>query len=279
MSDLYYDLPKLTPEEMALPVYKYYSGYPLHKPGPLYAQLLAQGAMDPKDALPAEQWLNHLTVQGYSAVEYGYCMMPEGYGYIANYSVLPGNITPQMRMWYVRWLNIHSRHLPPGCGNIRYKLWNPADHIDHGLVDGDFKKGIYTLETLDMGKGEKPIRSVRHNFDVRDYGFPEEKYEKLIHSGAAVTSCWESFDCPGSHLVLSITRPCPLGGTETLSREWIGFKAENGKIVRDMDTPDFMQCEEYLRKVQIHNTVEQQHLATFLPDLYEEYSRLPEDAD
>ena len=34
-----------------------------------------------------------------------------------------------------------------GCGNIRYKLWNQVDHLDHGLVDGDFKKGIYTLET------------------------------------------------------------------------------------------------------------------------------------
>ena len=40
-----------------------------------------------------------------------------------------------------------------------------------------------------------------------------------------------------------------------------------------------MLCEEYLRNVQIHNTVEQQHLATFLPDLYAEYSQLPKNAD
>ena len=46
-----------------------------------------------------------------------------------------------------------------------------------------------------------------------------------------------------------------------------------------METPDFMLCEKYLRDVQIHNTVEQQHLATFLPDLYAEYSPLPKNAD
>ena len=276
-----YPIPPLTPEEAALPIAKYYTDYPLHYPNPLYSQLLDQGAMDPKDAIPVENWLDLLTVDRYCKVEYGYCMMPEGYGYIANYSVLPGNITPEMRMWYVRWLNIQSKNLPKGVGNIRYKLWNQMDHIDHGLVNGDMKQGIYTLERLDMGRLEEEvaIRSIRHNFDVRDYGFPEEKYEELQKAGVAITSCWESFDCPGSHLVLSVTRRCPLGGTETCSREWIGYKAENGKIVRDLETPDFMLCEQYLRDVQIHNTVEQQHLATFLPELYAEYKDLPRDAD
>lgn len=279
MRPLYYDIPELTPDEKKLPVSKYYTDYPLHTPNPLYSQLLDQGAIDPSDALTLDHWLDLLQPEGYSKVEYGYCMMPDGTGYIANYSVLPDSVTPEMRMWYVRWLNIHSRNLPEGCGNIRYKLWNQVDHIDHGLVDGDFKKGIYTLETLDMGQGETPIRSVRHNFDVRDYGVSEERYQALADAHVAITSCWESFDCPGSHLVLSVTRPCPLGGVETLSREWIGYRAENGKIVRNYETPDFMLCEQYLRNIQIHNTVEQQHLATFLPKLYAEYSKLEKDAD
>lgn len=276
-----YDIPELTPAEKALPVSKYYTDYPLHYPNPLYTQLLAQGAMNPEDAQTIDHCFSHLRAEGYDKIEYGYCMMPDGTGYIANYSVIPGNVTPEMRMWYVRWFNIHSEHLPEGCGNIRYKLWNQVDHIDHGLVDGDFKKGIYTLETLDMGQSGKgaAIRSVRHNFDVRDYGFPEEQYEELQKAGVGITSCWESFDCPGSHLVLSVTRPCPLGGIETCSREWIGYRAENGNFVWDPETPDFMLCEQYLRNVQIHNTVEQQHLATFLPDLYAEYHNLPMNAD
>ncbi|MCD8014895.1 MAG: hypothetical protein LUG99_17315 [Lachnospiraceae bacterium] len=274
-----YEIPELTEEEKKLPIAKYYYNYPLHHPNPLYSQLLDQGAMDPADAQPVDHCFDHLRAEGYGKVEYGYCMMPDGCGYIANYSVLSDKVTPQMRMWYVRWINIHSKNLPQGVGNIRYKLWNQVDHIEHGLVDGDFKKGIYTLETLDMGRGSEAIRSIRHNFDVRDYGFPEEKYEELRKANVAITSCWESFDVPGSHLVLSVTRPCPLGGVETLSREWIGYKAENGNIVRDTETPDFMLCEQYLRDVQIHNTVEQQHLSTFLPELYAEYSDLPMDAD
>lgn len=279
MRQLYYELPQLTEAEKALPVYKYYRDYPLHTVGPLFNQILKMGAMDKKEALTLDRWQELFREEGYDDIEYGYCMLDDRTGYIANYSVLPGEVTPQMRMWYVKWMNIHSKNLPVNCGNIRYKLWNQVDHIDHGLVDGDFKKGIYTLETLDMGAGEKPIRSVRHNFDIRDYGFSEEKYEKLTKLGIGITSCWESFECPGSHLVLSITRKCPLGGTETCSREWIGWKAENGKFIRDDETPDFMLNENYLRNVQIHNTVEQQHMATFLPALYREYSELEMDAD
>ena len=276
-----YEIPKLSEAEQKLPVSKYYEDYPLYYPNPLYSQLLELGAMKAEEALPVDRWLELLTIDEYMKVEYGYCMMPDGTGYIANYSVLPGNVTPEMRMWYVKWMNIHSKNLPENCGNIRYKLWNQRDHIDHGLVNGDFKQGIYTLETLSMGRDEKerPHLSIRHNFDVRDYGFSEERYKRLKEAGVAITSCWESFDCPGSHLVLSVTRKCPTGGVETCSREWIGYRAENGKIIRDMQTPEFMLTEEYLRDVQIHNTVEQQHLAAFLPKLYEEYKDLPVDAD
>lgn len=275
----FYDIPELTEAERRLPVSKYYYNFPLHRPGPLYRQLLSAGPMDPADTLPLERWTELFYPSGYEKVEYGYCMLSDGTGYIANYSVLPDSVTPEMRMWYVRWINIHSKNLPNGAGNIRYKLWNPVDHVDHGLVDGDYKKGIYTLESLDMGRGGKAHRSVRHNFDVRDYGLAEARYQELVRSGAAITACWESFDVPGSHLVLSVTRKCPFGGVETRSREWIGYRAENGRFVRDYETPEFMLCEQYLRDVQIHNTVEQQHLATFLPQLYAEYKDKPVDAD
>ena len=279
MSDIAYKIPELTPGEAALPIAKYYTDYPLHKPNPLYSQLLDRGPIDPADAQPVTDPFRHMRVEGYDKVEYGYCMMPDGTGYMATYTTLPESVTAQMRMWYVRWMNIKSKNLPEGVGNIRYKLWNQVDHIDHGLVDGDFKKGIYTLETLDMGAGSKAIQSVRHDFDIRDYGFPAEKYDELVAAGIGITACWESFDCPGSHLVMSVTRPCPLGGVETVVREWIGWKAENGKFVRDYDTPDFMLTEQYLRDVMIHNTVEQQHLGTFLPRLYAEYSGKEKDAD
>jgi hypothetical protein len=49
--------------------------------------------------------------------------------------------------------------------------------------------------------------------------------------------------------------------------------------VRDLDTPAFMLCEEYLKKVIIHATVEAQQLSKFLPELYAHYKDLPDDED
>jgi hypothetical protein len=35
-------------------------------------------------------------------------------------------------------------------GNLKYKIWNPADHYDHGFIKGkDKHDGIYTVESLD----------------------------------------------------------------------------------------------------------------------------------
>ena len=98
MNSLTYKLPELTPLEKALPVSKYYTDYPLHKPNPLYSQLLDAGAMNPGDALPLDRWFDLLRPEGYDKVEYGYCMMPDGTGYIANYSVLSDRVTPEMKM-------------------------------------------------------------------------------------------------------------------------------------------------------------------------------------
>jgi hypothetical protein len=66
---------------------------------------------------------------------------------------------------------------------------------------------------------------------------------------------------------------------EKCTREWIGYGIVNGKVTRDYTTPDFMLCEEYLRKALVHGTIEAQHLALFLPELYNEYHELPLDAD
>lgn len=130
-----YELPKLTPEEAALPISKYYTNYPLHYPNPLYSQLLDQGAMDPADALPVERWLDLLTADGYMKVEYGYCMLPDGTGYIATYMRIPENVDVKKMFWYLNWLNIHPKSQPAGTGNLRYKIWNPADHWDHYFVN------------------------------------------------------------------------------------------------------------------------------------------------
>lgn len=182
-------------------------------------------------------------------------------------------------MWYVCWLNIHSKNLPEGCGNIRYKLWNPADHGDHYFVNWeDASEGVHTTESLDLGEGDRKYDTIRHSFNLREYGLTDEKIAELKASGCPVkeTSDWESFDEAGFHLTLGQIRPCSAGGWERRSVEWIGWRPKNGKLVREMRT----KCDEaYLRKVAYHTLIEWYHMTDFINDLYDTYHDLPLDAD
>ena len=61
----------------------------------------------------------------------------------------------------------HRKGMPAGQGNLKYKIWNPLDHWDHGFVNGKDKiDGIWTVETLDLGEGEAPVYTIRHHVDL-----------------------------------------------------------------------------------------------------------------
>jgi len=139
----------------------------------------------------------------------------------------------------------------------------------------DDKDGVWSLETLDLGAGGDPSKgmpAVSHNIALLEYGLSPEKKAELEAADCRVEACWEEFDEPGHHLVLRFSRPCPLGGRESMNCEWMGYWAKDGKIVRD---PETKVDETYLRNVLIHNTIERAHLAQVLPDLYEEFHDKP----
>lgn len=270
---------KLFPEEENMPLAKYYYNYSVHMPNPLEMQIINDGPMDIQEAIMPEHFMDLLRPSGYDKVEMGYCMFPDGSGYVATYRVRPANISAEMERWYRDWRNKKSKSMIPGHGNLRYKIWLPADHVDHYYVNWiDGSDGVFTTESLDLGEGERKYNTIRHQFDLRDFGLTDKKLKELQDAGCQTNGkgSWESFDEPGSHLCLSYSRPCPGGGIETRSREWIGWRPVNGKLVRDKST----YCtEEYLKKVVLHTTIEWEHLYEFLPDLYAEYREQPEDAD
>jgi len=277
---------ELSDAERALPLAKYWD-LPLHRVGPLQRQLIDAGPMDPAKATPPERFTDLLRPVGYEDVEYGYCMREDGTGYLAVYTTYPG-CTPAMLGWYFRWINLRSRSMPEGVGNLRYKIWNQADHWDHGFINGvDKSGGIYTVESLDLGEGEEKFWSVRHALDPRDFGLSEERHRELLAAGCFVDCCTESFHpvsdpsvtLPGTHLFMTLSRINPWGVLEKITREWIGYGVEDGEIVRDLSTPDWMLSEQYLKKVITHSTTEAQQLSKFLPELYAEYKDLPDDAD
>jgi len=52
---------------------------------------------------------------------------------------------------------------------------------------------------------------------------------------------------------------------------------KDGKIVRDENTPSSMLCEEFLKKVVIHASVEGQQGIKWIPELYAKYHNRPDD--
>ena len=276
----YQTMQKLNKVEQLMPLAKYFYNYPMKDLPRDVKDVIFGHPMDPAKAIKPENFLDWLQPCGkYLEHENGYCMFPDGSGYIATYMKIPANIEVRKIFWYLNWLNVHPKSQPEGTGNLRYKIWNPADHWDHYFVNWqDASEGVHTTESLDLGEGDRQYDTIRHSFNLRECGLTQARIDELKASGLNVkeTSDWESFDFAGSHLTLGQIRPCPEGGWERRSVEWIGWRPKDGKPVREPRTP----CDEaYLRKVAYHTLIEWYHLMDFINDLYEEYHDLPIDAD
>lgn len=289
--------PRLTPEERALPLSKYYD-IPLHTVGPLFQEILDRGPLDPKDALPVERWTEHLQMPGvYDRPVFGYCLMEGGKsGYISAYSVYP-NCTTKMMGWWFNWINIPCKSQPAGRGNIKYKIWGPPGHWTHAFVNGvDRGGGIMVQESLDFLQRQgtpfgQRICTIRYGIDLTEYGVSEQKLRELNEAGIWIDPAVEKFydledyekgiltPALGTHLMLTMSRPCPTGGMEKWTNEWFGYTAENGKILYDDTIPDYKLTNDWLNMALVHATVEAQQLGKFLPELYEEYHDKPADAD
>ncbi|MBE6017590.1 MAG: hypothetical protein E7233_08290 [Lachnospiraceae bacterium] len=271
----YNTMQELCPEEKAMPLSKFYYDYPVHDlPQEEKDQLFAD-PVDYRKIPDAPHFLDWFTPLGeYTDYESAHCMFPDGSGFISTYIRLPKDLDVKKIFWYLNWLNFHCKSQPEGTGNIRYKIWNPADHWDHYFINWkDKSEGIHTTESLDLGEGDRQYDTIRHPYNMREYGLTQEIMDRC---GVGEMGEYETFDFEGAHLCFGQIRPHPEGGFERRSAEWIGWRPENGKIVRVEKTP----CsEEYLKKVAYHTVLEWKHLTTFIDDLYDEYSKLPNDAD
>ena len=268
------------PEETQSPLYRYYTDYPLYAPPSNVMEYIDQnGCMDPEQAIQPQDFTNLLNADCYDEREIGYCLFPDGSGYVAAYGIRPSYITDEMEDWYRKWCKEQSCVAVYGHGNLRYKIANPADHFDcHYVNHEDGRLGTYYRRSIDLGSGGRQRQIIRHSFDLKDFGVDAEWLAELEKQGCRCggRGYFETFDVPGTTLCLSVTRPCPLGGTEIRSRKWVGWRPVNGMLVRD----PYTKCtEEYLKKLLIHTLVGRMHLYSFLHELYEEYHDLPTNAD
>lgn len=118
------ELKELTAEEKLKPYSKYYY-QPAAAPPPHLAALLEHPMpIDSAKALPIKR-LNELLNPGHLEVETGYCVMPDGSGYVAVLNTMPG-VTVDMMRWWLAWFVLED---------LRYKIWFPRDHFGVKISD------------------------------------------------------------------------------------------------------------------------------------------------
>lgn len=267
--------PPLSPEERNIPYSKYYN-LELEGPDQFARQILSKGPMDPADAVPVERRFDSIDPEAYLDVELGYCLMPDGSGYVTAYDYLP-NIHPNMIDWWFRWFNVKTANMPEGRGNLRYKIWCPPDHFDHGNVNPDNPDdGTVMHESLDLGAGMSKLRSMRLPIYPSLTTLPPEKAAAMKKAGCSYGFSALTTEGLTSRISCRVVRPRG-GGAEVFNRIWYGYAVRGGKIVRDLN--GVQADEERMRIIAIHNIVEVRHLAKLLPPLYAEYGAKPFDED
>ena len=252
---------ELTAEEKALSYSKYYY-MEMAKPDQTIVDRVLQGPIDPKDALRRED-VNDLLNLGYLASEFGYCVMPDGSGYVSNIVKMPG-VIPEMFDWWFLWHGLHP---------LRYKIWDPDAHLDVQVGNEDRKR----LLDLNIPMRER-IWGVKHHIkedmglgsvfeaelifqSPEEFGFDMTRF-KSPNAGTAI--CGGGFMC---HFIREID-----GGVELRTRFWLGWTVVDKKPVRGQGplSESVPNQEFVLKTITLHNIKEFTNLAKILPLVYAE---------
>ena len=263
----------LTDEERTKPYAAYFDRAPVLPSTDALAPM--EQPIDPSNALFPEN-LNDILKPGYLAAETGWCVMPNGTGYVSCLTKMPG-ISSQMVDWWFAW---HA--LEP----LRYKIWWPEGHADLQISDEARKRILdpavpmsqknhglahHVLEDIGGGAYDK----IRIQFmSPEDYGFDMSLFKAPNVSALAagvgyVRSTRAPFFIPAipvmmCHLIRDID-----GGIEFRTRFWMGYDIVNRKPKKKL--PPFIKIPARIpRGLAIHCVYEYTNLASFLPQIYEE---------
>jgi hypothetical protein len=249
-------------EEMSLPYYKYYARdlapIPQEK-----LDVLQQGPSS-VPAIPFAEKDRFLKGEDGDYCQLGYGIQPDGTGFVCNTTYMPG-VTGEMLDWWFPWHSVGA--------DLRYKLWDPEDHYfaraDNVPYVVDPKVPIHQktwgvnhqiLEDLGQGKGMLTLCFK----SPKDFGYDPalvggEKCQSLVCAigaglnSAAMTHKWYPYQ----------------DGVMFCSRFWMGFRMENGQIVKAL--PEGASIPEAAPKgLFAHNIKEFTNLASILPEIYAE---------
>jgi hypothetical protein len=239
----------LSVAEKKKPYAKYFY-MPMAPVDPAMIDSVTKGPIDPSRALTYER-LNDLLKPGYLKSEIGYCILPDGTGYVSSIVKMPG-VTAEMFDWWFTW-----HQLDP----LRYKIWDHYVHYDVYVNDIAKKKLLskkipmheknwdithHANEDIGMGAMEIPISFV----SPREFGFDMSQF-KVPNVSTAICAI-------GGSKMVHIARSID-GGIELRTRFW--FPAQANVPLALLKGLNYHALEEYT------------NLARILPMLYAEYGQ------
>ena len=267
----------LSPEELKIPYAKYFDSLPVDGPTEEERAMLAQ-PLPMEEILPIEQAKNFVLSNGaFVGAGNGWRILPDGRSYTANCMVLPG-LTVELCQWWFQWLNHPPKSVPRKYGNLRYKIWCPPDHWDHGFrTAGDPTSGSRICESFDLGAGDEPKVLLGSGGDPAALGITEEMLAAARREGRFPgVGC--GFDAEENPTTVGVNqfRDVP-GGCEWSSRTWGGYTIRAGELIKlEKFRPGDPTA---ARNEMLHNLAEGRHLAKLLPLIYAEYRDKPFDED
>jgi len=260
---------ELTSQEKQKSYAKYFN-QPIVSPNPELMAILEKGPMDPSKALLPEN-INHLMQSQYDEVETGYCVLPNGTGYVAVNNKFPG-VTLEMINWWFGWHSLED---------LRYMLWFREGHYGIDISDEDRAKildpatpmlekfqGLTHHVIEDTGNGAEDIQI--SFLKPKELGFKMEELnlKSVTIVGGNGVSQARVGGPKAPAIMLHYFREIS-GGVESRSRFWMGYHMI-----------DKRPCKLLLEGIQIpiqapmglafHNVCEYSNLAAILPSLYKE---------
>jgi hypothetical protein len=269
-------LEELTPEEKARPYSKYYY-LPLAEPNAELKAAREMPAIDPSQA-QMPQNINDFLNPGYFEVETGYCILPNGAGYLAVNNKMPG-VTADMVNWWFAW---HT--LDP----LRYKIWYPPGH-KKAIVNQRARKKILdpntpaplkfqgiTHQVVEGISSSSPSHLWINFLTPEEMGFDMKRFHspnvETVVGGCGVNAGTTDDPPPsavrGGSFMMHFIRAIP-DGIEFRTRFWIGYKIVDRTPVCVL--PPGIAIPEFVpRGLFQHNIDEFSNLRSFLPQIYQE---------
>lgn len=224
-----------------------------------------QGGM----ALPAFDDAAGVADEGYQRTENGYGILENGGFAVAVSTDMPG-VRPAMWAWWFGW---------HGCDTRRYKLWHPRAHLAAAWKDGSDDTGrrgarryIGRWSMISEYIGSTMLNGAIQFVEPAAMGLPADSDEAV-----AICARLGSGDAPVDvgwfvHHIRSTPR-----GAEMRSRFWMGgpyIEVRNApgvasRAVRPIASRILGAPEATARNLMVHCAQEMNHLASFLPELYE----------